>query len=123
MGNPHAVIVVDDVKNFAVSKYGALLEVNKLFPKRVNVEFVEIVDKDHIKMRVWERGVGETMACGTGSCATAVACILNGLCNRAVEIELLGGNLQIEWNEEDNHVYMTGPAATVYEGILEGEDF
>lgn len=118
MGNPHAVTVVDDVTNFAVNKYGKGIEFNKLFPNRVNVEFVEIIDKNHVKMRVWERGVGETMACGTGACATAVVCILNNYTNRKVEIELLGGTLEIEWNEEDNHVYMTGPAVTVFEGKL-----
>ena len=118
MGNPHAVTFVDDVKNFDVKKYGKDIEVNKIFPQKANIEFAEIVDRNTIKMRVWERGTGETLACGTGSCATAVACALNGVTDRNVVIELLGGNLEIEWNENDNHVYMTGPAVTVFEGEL-----
>ena len=88
------------------------------FPKKTNVEFIEKVDRNHIKMRVWERGSGETLACGTGACASVVASILNGFTDRKVVVELLGGNLEIEWNEEDNHVYMTGPATTVFEGEL-----
>lgn len=118
MGNPHAVTIVDDVKNFDVKKYGKDIEVNKIFPQKANIEFAEIVDRNTIKMRVWERGTEETLACGTGSCATAVACALNGVTDRNVVIELLGGNLEIEWNENDNHVYMTGPAVTVFEGEL-----
>lgn len=119
MGNPHAITVVENVKEFDVEKYGKVLEINKAFPNKTNVEFIEIVDKQNIKMRVWERGAGETLACGTGTCATAVACNLNGLTSRNVNIELLGGNLQIEWSSKDNHVYMTGPAVTVFEGKLE----
>ena len=88
------------------------------FPKKTNVEFIEKVDRNNIKMRVWERGSGETLACGTGACASVVASILNGFTDRKVVVELLGGNLEIEWNEEDNHVYMTGPATTVFEGEL-----
>ena len=118
MGNPHAIAIVEDVKKFDVEKYGKVLEVDKLFPKRINVEFAEIVDKNNIKMRVWERGAGETLACGTGACATLVACNINGYTDRKATIELLGGNLYIEWNKEDNHVYMTGPATTVFEGEL-----
>ena len=118
MGNPHAITIVDDTKNFNVEKYGKVLEINKAFPRKTNVEFVQIVDRQNIKMRVWERGAGETLACGTGACATAVACNLNGLTDRNVKIELLGGNLEIEWNKEDNHVYMTGPAVTVFDGEL-----
>lgn len=118
MGNPHAITIVDDTESFDVKKYGEELEVNKAFPRRTNVEFVQIVDKNTIKMRVWERGAGETLACGTGACATAVACNLNGLTDRKVTIKLLGGNLKIEWNAENNHVYMTGPATTVFEGEL-----
>ena len=118
MGNPHAITIVDDTESFDVKKYGEELEVNKAFPRRANVEFVQIVDKNTIKMRVWERGAGETLACGTGACATAVACNLNGLTDRKVTIKLLGGNLKIEWNAENNHVYMTGPATTVFEGEL-----
>lgn len=118
MGNPHAITVVDNTKNFDVEKYGKVLEVDGVFPNKTNVEFVEIMDKEHIKMRVWERGTGETLACGTGACATAVACNLNSLANRHVFIELLGGILEIEW-KDDNHVYMTGPAVTVFEGNIE----
>ena len=118
MGNPHAIAIVEDVKKFDVEKYGKVLEVDKVFPKRINVEFAEIVDKNNIKMRVWERGAGETLACGTGACATLVACNINGYTDRKATIELLGGNLYIEWNKEDNHVYMTGPATTVFEGEL-----
>ena len=120
MGNPHAITIVEDTEKFDVKKYGEELEVDKTFPKRTNVEFVQIVDKNTIKMRVWERGTGETLSCGTGACATAVACNLNGLTDRKVTIELLGGNLEIEWNKENNHVYMTGSATTVFEGELVG---
>jgi len=122
MGNPHAITVIDDVKNFDVEKYGKVIEINEHFPRRTNVEFVEIVDEENIKMRVWERGAGETLACGTGACATAVACFLNGYTKRDVTIELLGGFLQIEWNEENNHVYMTGPADIVFEGKIEEKE-
>lgn len=118
MGNPHAITIVEDTEKFDVKKYGEELEVNKAFPRRANVEFAQIMNKNTIKMRVWERGAGETLACGTGACATAVACNLNGFTDRKVIIELLGGNLEIEWNKENNHVYMTGPATTVFEGEL-----
>ena len=116
MGNPHAVTIVKDVSNFEVEKYGKEIETNTLFPNKTNVEFVEIKDSNNIKMRVWERGAGETLACGTGACASVVACSLNKLTSRNVTVELLGGKLQIEWNEKDNHVYMTGPAVTVFDG-------
>ena len=119
MGNPHAITEVEDTEKFDVEKYGKVLEVDKAFPNKINVEFIQIVDKNHVKMRVWERGAGETLACGTGACATAVACYLNGKTDRNVEIELLGGKLYIEWNEENNHIFMTGPAVTVFEGVLE----
>ena len=118
MGNPHAITEVENTEKFDVEKYGRILEIDKAFPNKTNVEFIQILDKEHIKMRVWERGAGETLACGTGACATAVACYLNGKTNRKVEIELLGGNLYIEWNEKDNHIYMTGPAVTVFEGFI-----
>lgn len=118
MGNPHAITEVEETEKFDVEKYGKVLEVNKAFPNKTNVELIKVLDKEHIKMRVWERGAGETLACGTGACATAVACYLNGKTNRKVEVELLGGKLYIEWNEKDNHIYMTGPAVTVFEGIL-----
>lgn len=119
MGNPHAITLVENVKNFDVERYGQILEVASAFPNKTNVEFIELIDKEHIKMRVWERGAGETLACGTGACATAVACALNELTNRHVYVELLGGTLEIEWNQEDNHVYMTGPAVTVFEGMIQ----
>ena len=119
MGNPHAITEVEDTEKFDVEKYGKVLEVDKAFPNKTNVEFIQIVDKNHVKMRVWERGAGETLACGTGACATAVACYLNGKTDRNVEVELLGGKLFIEWNEENNHIFMTGPAVTVFEGMLE----
>ena len=121
MGNPHAITIVENVKDFELEKYGKVLEYDIHFPKRSNIEFIELVDKNNIKMRVWERGAGETLACGTGACASAVACNLNGYTDRKVTVELLGGNLEIEWSEKDNHVYMTGPATTVYEGILKYE--
>ena len=118
MGNPHAITFVDNTKEFDVETYGKILEVDKAFPNKTNVEFIEIVDKNHIKMRVWERGAGETLACGTGACASVVACSLNDLTENKVSVELLGGILEIEWSEKDNHVYMTGPAVTVFEGEL-----
>ena len=118
MGNPHAVTTIENTKDFDVKKYGKILEIDKAFPNKTNVEFIEIVDEKHIKMRVWERGAGETLACGTGACASVVACYLNGLTESEVEVELLGGTLKIEWNQKDNHIYMTGPAVTVFEGEL-----
>ena len=118
MGNPHAITIVENTKEFDVEKYGKVLEIDNAFPKKANIEFAQIVDRQNISMRVWERGAGETLACGTGACATAVACNLNGLTDRKVNIELLGGTLNIEWNETDNHVYMTGPAVTVFDGEL-----
>ena len=118
MGNPHAITFVENTKAFDVETYGKILEVDKAFPNKTNVEFIEVVDKNHIKMRVWERGAGETLACGTGACASVVACNLNDLTENKVSVELLGGTLEIEWNKQDNHVYMTGPAVTVFEGEL-----
>ena len=118
MGNPHAVTVIDDVDSFEIEKYGPILEVNEKFPKKANIEFIQIVDKTHIKMRVWERGAGETLACGTGACAVCVSAILNDLVekNEEINIELLGGTLKIRW---DDYVYMTGPARTVFRGEIE----
>ena len=118
-GNPHAVTFVENVENFNVGKYGSIIEKDGYFPKKTNVEFVEIIDKEHIKMRVWERGSGETLACGTGSCAAAVASIINHKTKNKVEVELLGGYLNIEWNEENNHIYMEGSATTVFDGTLD----
>ena len=117
MGNPHAVTFVENPDTASVTTHGPKLERHPDFPQKINVEFVQVVDESHIRMRVWERGTGETLACGTGACASAVACVLGGLCKRRVEVELIGGRLEIEWNEEDNHVYMTGPATFVYDGV------
>ncbi|MCI2000347.1 MAG: diaminopimelate epimerase [Clostridia bacterium] len=116
MGNPHAVTYVDNVSDFDVEKYGKVAEVDTHFPSKVNAEFVEKVSDDFLKMRVWERGAGETLACGTGTCATVVASVLKGLCKRTTTVQLLGGNLTIEWRESNNHVYMTGPARYSFEG-------
>ena len=119
MGNPHGVIVVDDLESFNIQKYGPILESDKHFPNKANIEFVSVLDRKNIKMRVWERGSSETLACGTGACATMVACNLKRLVEDKVNIHLLGGDLEIEWNKENNHVYMTGPAETVFEGELD----
>ena len=120
MGNPHAVTFIDDeINNFDVEKYGKEAEKNEAFPKRTNVEFINMINKNKIKMRVWERGAGETLACGTGACASAVAAILNGYTDRNIFVELLGGILEIEWNKKDNHIYMTGPATTVFKGFYD----
>lgn len=116
MGNPHAVVFVDDTKNFPIEKYGPLFENHERFPKRTNTEFVQVLSKNEANMRVWERGSAETWACGTGTCATVVACILNGFTDRTVLVHLLGGDLIIEWDEETNHVFMTGPATEVFRG-------
>lgn len=121
VGNPHAITIVDNVRAFDVEKYGKKLEVDTHFPEKANIEFVQIVDKNTIKMRVWERGSGETFACGTGASAVAVACNLNGVTKNDVTVKLLGGDLKIKWNKENNHIYMTGPAVTVFEGELELE--
>ncbi len=121
VGNPHAITIVDNVDEFDVEKYGKKLEVDKHFPEKANIEFIQIVDKNTIKMRVWERGSGETFACGTGASAVAVACNLSGLTEDDVTVKLLGGDLKIKWNKENNHIYMIGPAVTVFEGELEKE--
>jgi len=116
MGNPHAVIVVNDVASVDLAKYGPLIENHDFFPNRTNVEFIQIVNRKNIKMRVWERGSGETMACGTGASASTVAAILLGLIDRKVTVHLPGGKLMIQWTAKDNKVYMTGPAETVFYG-------
>lgn len=118
MGNPHAVIFVDEITDDMVWVDGKALEIHNCFPERANIEFVQVLSPNHIRMRVWERGSGETFACGTGSCACVVAGVLNGLTERKVTVSLLGGDLEIEWNEENNRVYMTGPAVTVFEGEI-----
>ena len=102
-----------------LEEIGPSFENHVRFPERVNTEFVEILDRENVFMRVWERGTGETLACGTGCCATAVACVLNGLTESKITVKLLGGELQIEWNREENIVYMTGPAEIVFEGEIE----
>lgn len=119
MGNPHAITIVDNTKDFNIEKYGPVLEKDEHFPRRANIEFIELVDKNNIKMRVWERGVGETLACGTGACASVVACALNGYIENEANVELLGGTLKIRWDKENNHIYMTGPATTVFEGEID----
>ena len=120
MGNPHAVAFIEEyVNDFDICKYGSKLEVNKAFPNKANIEFINVIDDKTLKMRVWERGAGETLACGTGACASAVAAMLNGYTSRKVTVHLLGGDLKIEWSKADNHVYMTGTATTVFEGEIE----
>lgn len=116
MGNPHAVFFCEGVAELNLEKIGPSFENHERFPKRVNTEFVEVLDRHTVFMRVWERGSGETLACGTGCCATAVACVLNGLTEAQITVRLLGGELSIEWDREENVVYMTGPAETVFEG-------
>jgi len=115
MGNPHCVIYVDDVDNFPVAHYGPLLEHHVQFPQRTNVEWIEWLNRRELRQRTWERGSGETLACGTGACAATVASILNGKTDRAITVHLLGGDLEIEWGA-DNHVYMTGAAVEVFRG-------
>lgn len=119
MGNPHAVICMDDIENLNIEEIGPKFEKHHRFPDRINTEFIKILDKNTVQMRVWERGSGETLACGTGACAVAVAAILNNLVEgNQVAVQLLGGTLQITWDREENLVYMTGPATTVYEGEI-----
>ena len=117
MGNPHCVIFVDDVANFPVEKYGPLIENHELFPRRTNVEFVQILSRTEVRQRTWERGAGETLACGTGSSAVTAACVLNGLTERSILNHLSGGDLEMEWGDDGN-IYMTGPAVEVYSGEI-----
>ncbi len=119
MGNPHCVIFVDEPKTFPVEKMGPVLERHHIFPKRTNVEFVKVVSPTQVEMRVWERGAGETLACGSGACAVVVASVLNNHTGREVRVKLLGGELDVEWRREDDHVYMTGAAETVFRGEIE----
>ena len=119
MGNPHAVVYLDDVKEFDIETWGPKFENHVLFPERVNTEFCKILDPDTIEMRVWERGSGETMACGTGACAAAVSSILNGYTHTQVTVKLLGGDLKIFWDRDANQVYMTGPAVAVFSGSID----
>ena len=121
MGNPHCIVLVDDIDTVPVEKWGPALENHVLFPAKTNVEFVEVLNRNEVIMRVWERGAGVTLACGTGACATAVGCALNKKTERAITVHLLGGDLYIEWDEKDNHIYMTGPAVEVYQGEIDIE--
>ena len=119
MGNPHCIVFVEDTKNFPLEEVGPLFESREVFPNRVNAEFVQILDRKTVNMRVWERGSGETLACGTGTCATVVASCLNGHTEDEVTVHLLGGDLFIKWDREENLVYMTGPAKVVFDGEIE----
>ena len=118
MGNPHAVLFLENWDGIAVEKLGYALENHDLFPNRTNVEFVRVIDRSTIEMRVWERGTGETLACGTGACAAAAACMVNGLTGEQVTVKLLGGDLEIFWDREKNQMFMTGPAEFVFEGEI-----
>ena len=119
MGNPHAVTFINDTDSLDIEHIGPMFENHKMFPDRVNTEFIQVVDRKTVKMRVWERGSGETLACGTGACASVVACVLNGKTENTVTVKLLGGDLLIEYNEEENTVYMTGPARVSFTGNIE----
>ena len=118
MGNPHAVVYIDSTDDLRIETIGPLFENHSRFPNRTNTEFVQIIDPEHVKMRVWERGSGETLACGTGCCAVCVAGVLNGCTAPKLEVQVLGGSLLIEWDREENIVWMTGPATTVFEGTI-----
>ena len=119
MGNPHAITYIDDVKHLEIEKIGPKFENHEIFRDRVNTEFVHVIDRNTVEMRVWERGSGETYACGTGACAVAVSSILNGLTEEEVTVKLLGGDLKIFWNREENRVYMTGSATKVFDGEID----
>ncbi|MBR1585042.1 MAG: diaminopimelate epimerase [Clostridia bacterium] len=121
MGNPHAVLFVRDPEVIDVATIGPMIEHHPLFPRRTNVEFVRVIDRGILQMRVWERGAGETLACGTGACAALVAAVLAGLSDRTVQMKLSGGNLQLQWSAEDNHVYQAGPAEFVFDGEWLGD--
>ena len=124
MGNPHAVIFVDDAESLPLELWGPKLETHPFFPRKTNVEFVQVINRQALRMRVWERGAGVTLACGTGSCATVTAAVLNGLAERRCKVALDGGVLEVEWAEKDNHVYLTGPATEVFRGTcrLRGQE-
>jgi len=121
MGNPHCIVFVPDIAEVPVSLWGPELETHALFPAKTNVEFVQVLGRNELIMRVWERGAGITLACGTGTCATLVAAVRNGYADRAATVHLLGGDLFIEWKEQDNHVYMSGPAVEVFSGKIDIE--
>lgn len=122
MGNPHAVVFLHDIDTLDIPSLGPGFEHHRLFPQRTNTEFVEVRNRRRVRMRVWERGAGETLACGTGACAVAVACCLNGLTENDIEVELKGGVLRVRWDAASNHVFMTGEATTVFDGVYYGED-
>ncbi|MDO4169009.1 MAG: diaminopimelate epimerase [Lachnospiraceae bacterium] len=119
MGNPHGVVFVDDTDSIEIEKLGPKFEHHEMFPDRVNTEFIQVIDRGHIKMRVWERGAGETLACGTGTCASVYACILNGLTDKSVDVEVLGGTIHIDYDEEKHTIFMTGPAAVAFDGEID----
>ena len=118
MGNPHCIVFVDDTADFPLEEIGPMFENHERFPKRVNTEFIQILNRNEVNMRVWERGSGETLACGTGACASAVACVLNGLTEDEITLHLLGGDLSVRWDRKENVVYMTGPAKVVFDGEI-----
>ena len=118
IGNPHCIIFHDDVINFPVEKFGPLIENYHLFPRRVNVSFVNVLSKNELQMRIWERGAGETRSCGTAACAATVAAVLNGFAERKVTVSQPGGSLIVSWNRENNHIYLRGPAESVYKGTV-----
>jgi diaminopimelate epimerase len=120
MGNPHAVIFVEEIEKFPVDKYGPLVENHTLFPNRTNVEFVKVINRKEVMQRTWERGTGETLSCGTGASAVTAACVLNNLTERKIQIHLRGGDLKTEWLEEDNTIYLSGPAVEVFTGVWPG---
>lgn len=122
MGNPHAVVFMENIAELDIASIGPLFENHEVFPNRTNTEFVEVVDRTHVNMRVWERGTGETLACGTGCCATVAACVLNGLTEDEVTVRVLGGEIDIRWDRNKNLIYMTGPAETVFEGEFPWEE-
>lgn len=119
MGNPHAVCYVEDTGALELQKIGPSFERHRIFPERTNTEFIQVIDRKTLRMRVWERGAGETLACGTGACAALVASVLNGTCDRTATLKLLGGDLLISWDEKTNHVFMTGPAEFIFEGEID----
>lgn len=119
MGNPHAVIFVEDTESLPLTELGPLFEFHEAFPDRVNTEFVQVIDRQNVKMRVWERGSGETLACGTGTCATAVACVLNGLTEEEITVHLRGGEIRVKYDREEDVVWMTGPATVVFDGEID----
>lgn len=119
MGNPHAIVYVEDTGALDLQKIGSAFERHRIFPERTNTEFIQVIDRQTLRMRVWERGSGETLACGTGACAALVASVLNGKCDRTATLKLLGGDLLISWDAETNHVFMTGPAEFVFEGEID----